>query len=195
MKNIKKYLTTLVALSFVLLFAAGCAGTGNKTTESSLSETESSSSETISSSSETESSSSELKIKTFKNGNRYYDSMDYTFIPDDEIIGTWQSVCYVDKIEDFEAGEVMPQDKPFWQSCIFKDSGDFSYKFSDGTDLTAKWTKGYVLFSSGLINGVIPAYTLKQIDGKSYLFVEWKSGDYMRDGKIQVYYVFEKISD
>lgn len=180
MRNIKKYLIVLVVLSFILLFATSCVNTGNETSESAFSETES--------------TYPELKIETSNDENRLYESMEYTFIPDDEIIGKWQAVNAVEKIEDFETGKLLfsSPEKLYWQSCIFFDSGLLSYKFSNSKNATEKWTKGYVLYSKF---GVIPAYTLKQIDGKRYMFVEWKIGDYPFTGKIPCYYVFEKTSD
>lgn len=179
MKKTKNLFTLLVVLLMLLPFASGCFEKVNETSSESVY-------------SEMESAYPELIIDTSNDGNRFYDSIDYTFILEDEIIGTWQAVNYVEKIEDFEAGKVKSQEELYWQSCAFFDGGVLSYKFSDGTNAIEKWTKGYVLFSK---YGTIPAYTLKQIDGKSYLFVEWKTGDYIRTGKITGYYVFKKTSD
>ncbi len=37
-------------------------------------------------------------------------------------------------------------------------------------------------------------YELKEIDGKKYIFVEWKSGDYIFGKIVSGYYVLEKIN-
>lgn len=52
---------------------------------------------------------------------------------------------------------------------------------------TVNWTKGTLLEKN---NKLAPAYEMKIINGKEYLFIEWKSGDYQFGGRKPYYYVF-----
>lgn len=50
------------------------------------------------------------------------------------------------------------------------------------------WTKGFVLHHG---DQTASAYEIKKIDGKEYMFFEWKSGDYAFRGQKSAYYVLE----
>lgn len=180
MKNTKKLFALIVVLLLILAFASGCINEGDETSAES-------------SHSETESTYPELTVETSNDGSRIYDTMDYSFIPHDEMVGEWKAVNSVKKIEDFEEGKLLSThpEKLYFQSCTFYDGGVISCKFSNYS-VTENWTKGYVLFTH---SGVIPAYTLEQINGKIYMFIEWKIGDYPFDGEVPCYYVFKKTSD
>ena len=49
------------------------------------------------------------------------------------------------------------------------------------------WTKGYVLRKW---NSSACAYEIRTVDGKDFLIIEWKSGDYRWGGFPTDYYVF-----
>ena len=51
------------------------------------------------------------------------------------------------------------------------------------------WTKGFVLRKW---NSTACAYEIQIIDGVEYLFIEWKSGDYIYGGMEPDYYVFKR---
>jgi hypothetical protein len=52
-----------------------------------------------------------------------------------------------------------------------------------------EWTSGVVI-DKALVTA--SEYVIKEIGGKEYLFVEWKSGDYIYGGRKPCYYVFER---
>lgn len=54
---------------------------------------------------------------------------------------------------------------------------------------TYKWTKGYMFWDSW---EVIPAYEIRHIGLNTYMFVQWKSGDYYIRRSAPSYYVFIK---
>ena len=127
-------------------------------------------------------------IKVTVKDGRIYDSMDYNFIPDTEAIGTWNAVDFVQNIDDFKAGQTQWGDTNFfWLSIAFSDGGKATSTFDGGAVVTNKWTKGYIIQGD-----VIPAYTIKNIDGSYYMFIQWKSGDYSIRGMKPCYYVFKK---
>ena len=53
---------------------------------------------------------------------------------------------------------------------------------------SVEWTKGMIPDKHLLTNS---AYEIKTINGKEYLFSEWKSGDYIYGSRVNGYYVFE----
>jgi hypothetical protein len=52
------------------------------------------------------------------------------------------------------------------------------------------WTKGYVLHKW---NHTACAYEIRTIGSRDYLFMEWKSGDYIYGGMEPKYYVFTRV--
>ena len=52
------------------------------------------------------------------------------------------------------------------------------------------WTKGYVLRKW---NHTACAHEIRTIGGRDYLFMEWKSGDYLYGGAEPGYYVFARV--
>ena len=52
------------------------------------------------------------------------------------------------------------------------------------------WTKGYVLRKW---NRTACAYKIRTIGGRDYLFMEWKSGDYIYGGMDPGHYVFARV--
>ena len=178
MRNIKKLLSALIILSLLLSFFAGCTSDNADEPKDTTPE---------------ETTYPELKIEITSDEERIYENMtNYVFIPDDEAAGEWQVVDIVQEIEDFDPNTPLFADSVlYWRNVKFFDVGMAILQFSSD-DVTRKWTKGYMLDE---LNQAVPAYTLKQIDRVSYMFVEWKSGDYFVRGDKPWYYVFKKISD
>ena len=52
------------------------------------------------------------------------------------------------------------------------------------------WTKGYLLKKW---NSTACAYEIRNSDGRDYLIMDWKSGDYRWGGMDTDYYVFQKV--
>jgi len=113
-----------------------------------------------------------------------YDTMDYEFIPDEEALGEWEAVDFLRKIDDFDPEEQYWQGgNLFWKYVKFYEDGTVISNLRIG-----QWTKGYIWQ-----NDTIPSYTIKNIDGEKYMFIQWKSGDYTIRRTKPLYYVFKKI--
>lgn len=132
-------------------------------------------------------------------GNRH-DKLDYTFTPDKDAVGEWKNLGWYENPKKFYPDEPSTQNQWFDGISIYPDGtmtthliqGDDKHK-NDVTGL--HWTYGYfvdLMTASGL--DVVPAYFNEEINGKMYLFLEWKSMDYVKTGEI-TYYVFERTSD
>ena len=52
-----------------------------------------------------------------------------------------------------------------------------------------RWTKGTLLLQK---RHTAPSYELRDVEGKEYLFMEWKMGNYVFGGKEPSYYVLER---
>ncbi len=124
----------------------------------------------------------EVQSSTQSDG-RTVDKIDYPFVNDPQIIGTWKSVDLVNTPDDF-----FPNQKKFLGELSFKElnaqpkgevTGDPSYK----------WTKGLIINTR---NKTAAKYIVKRINGSTYLFFEWKSGDYFIRHMTPKWYVLKK---
>jgi bla regulator protein BlaR1 len=118
------------------------------------------------------------------------DKVDYPFADDPQVIGKWKSVDFVKAIDDFNP------EKQNWVFGLtltgldFGADGVLSESFGDEKySESISWTKGLVLSQKAL---TASAYTIKEINGSTYLFYEWKSGDYVYRGMQPYYYVLKK---
>ena len=133
---------------------------------------------------------------TINDQGHIVDKTDYPFIHDPEVIGTWQSVDYVDEKGQFRVDKKKWKGrggKLFLHEMIFADKGRLISKNDNAPDGYAlAWTKGLVI-SDGRSKKA-SQYTLKDINGATYMFFEWKSGDYTYRYQKPSYYVLKKVS-
>ncbi len=113
---------------------------------------------------------------------RLVDKIDYPFVNDPKVVGGWKTVDFVREIKDFDPLERNWGGKLWLNHIIFEKGGTMPR--SDCT-----WTKGLVLSDD-----TASKYILKEIDGSSYMFYEWKSGDYTIRYMKPFYYVLKKVS-
>lgn len=124
------------------------------------------------------------------NPSRKVDKIDYPFVDDPQVIGKWSSVDFVEAIDKFNP------EKKSWISGLYLTALNFG---KDGKLITSTekgdysgcitWTKGLVLNQNEL---TASAYIIKEINRSTYLFFEWKSGDYTFRGMQPYYYVLKK---
>ncbi|MBN1807014.1 MAG: M56 family metallopeptidase [Sedimentisphaerales bacterium] len=112
------------------------------------------------------------------------DKIDWPFVDDPQLVGTWESVDFVDKIEEFKPGEKNWRHGLYLEGLIFKPDGKTFKPWWT-------WTKGLIFHSGDKTAG---KYTIKEIDGSTYMFFEWKSGDYTIRYRKPSYYVLKKVS-
>lgn len=133
----------------------------------------------------------------------YTDEVDLPFVNDPDIIGTWASVDFVREIDYFTPNQSKWKGDLYLTEMVFATDGvvaSVSVMSSEEGVPTIKvyapapwfkWTKGVVTHANAL---TASAYQIKEIDGSTYLFLEWKSGDYTIRGMKPQYYVLKKIS-
>lgn len=120
------------------------------------------------------------------------DDIDIPFIDDPKVKGAWRACGFCEEIDDFT-----PDTKQignwFLNTIEFFEGGLIRLVFSTGQVIENKdaecWTKGYHIRKWMSTKS---AYTIKTMDEKDYLFLQWKSGDYIYGGFDPMYYVFER---
>ena len=95
------------------------------------------------------------------------DKIDLPFVNDPQVLGEWESVDFVKDIASFNAAQRSWKGKLYLKGLTFLQDGKTPQDWWT-------WTKG-VLIHHG--NKTASHYEVRQINGVSYLFLEWKSGD------------------
>lgn len=110
------------------------------------------------------------------------DNIDLPFENDESVIGTWKSVDFVIEIDQFKVESKFWGEDLFLDKLVFEPNGTFDVRY-----LT--WTKGFVMHKG---DKTASTYLIKNIDGETYMFYEWKSGDYIFRNMKPYYYVLKK---
>lgn len=116
-----------------------------------------------------------------------HDNINMPFISDDKVIGKWNSVGFVNNIQDFSIDNQI-FDLPL-KYIEFKADGTVEQKYMDDEIWHDKWTAGYVL---NLHRTTAAKYEIHNINGAEYLFLEWKMGNYIYGDKVTDFYVFSR---
>lgn len=120
---------------------------------------------------------------TNNTGSRIVDNINYPFVNDPRIIGIWTTVDYIENIDSFKPGVKQFNMDLYLKQMIF---------LSDGVVKDAPWwtwTKDHILHSGDKTDA---SYIIKDINGATYMFFQWKSGDYTIRGQKPWYYVLKK---
>ena len=120
------------------------------------------------------------------------DKTDIAFVADSEIVGFWHTIDFINNPNSFSPNKKQCDDDMLsLTSLSFKPNGEVyvGYKSNDYLKYT-KYTKDYII--DLVLPDTLSKYIYKKIDGKTYLIVEWKSGDYVFGKMINGYYVLEK---
>ena len=121
------------------------------------------------------------KRNSHKN-QKIFDNIDLPFVNDSEVIGKWKSVDFVRTMDQFVSSQKFWKSSLYLKELKFKKKGKMSVRW-----LT--WTKGVVMHKG---DTTASKYLIKKIDGGTYMFYEWKSGDYTIRGMKPCYYVLKK---
>lgn len=124
------------------------------------------------------------------------DPIDLPFVPDEKVLGTWCAVGYVARKEDFPQENLLEEGVGLAE-LRFLPGGFLEQLYLDpsleggGQWLHDRWTKG-----AALLQGMrtAPAYELRFVQGKEYLFFEWKMGNYIFGGMDPEFFVFQRES-
>lgn len=124
---------------------------------------------------------------------RKEDRIDYPFVADPQVLGRWESVDFVIKPEDFKPGKAnYPASDLYLKGLNILENGSISASFKDRTNESDiyTWTKGLVLCKR---NKTASQYIIQEIDENTYIFFQWKGGDYVLKNMEPHYYVLNKV--
>lgn len=118
------------------------------------------------------------------------DNVDLPF-EDDNVKGVWKTCGFVREIADFSPDKKYTS--MLYNNLVLLENGETICIYKDGKANMQdfKWTKGFILNTE---YKTASAYVIKEIDGKKYMFMEHKSGDYCFGGRKPYYYVFVKVN-
>lgn len=120
---------------------------------------------------------------------RLKDDTDRVFISDERVIGKWKIFGFSQTVERFLPNEKKQVSFALISVC-FEEKGNAvlyhrSLKQENGFPEICHWTKDFLLRKD-----LACAYEIRVIDGIEYLFMEWKTGDYIYGRRKPPYYVF-----
>lgn len=119
------------------------------------------------------------------------DNINLPFVDDPRVTGKWTAYDFIRTKEEFSAESPhREKSRLFFKEIEFFENGECTSLYGDKTirgNGMQTWTKGAVLRKW---NCTACAYELRTINGRDYLIVEWKSGDYLYGGLEPNYYVF-----
>ena len=122
---------------------------------------------------------------------RIVDKIDYSFVDDPAVLGVWTSVDFVEDIDEFDPAQPRWQGELYLQKLDFLAEGGTRVKAAHDSGLRSgpwDWTDGLLMHGGG--DHSAAAYAIESIDGVDYLFLQWKSGDYIIRHAKPAYYVF-----
>ena len=127
----------------------------------------------------------------------HIDNIDLPFENDTNVLGLWKSVDFIGIKDEYIPGTkqwTYDDGKLPLTSLSFLPDGKLITSWLDNSTGNQKWTKNFALFRRGGKEDVACHYEIKNIKGKTYMYLEWKSGDYTFGGFVNNKYVLEKIS-
>ena len=121
------------------------------------------------------------------------DKTDMPFVDDESVHGEWEVVDYVPTISDFNPDVRFSDKEDIYAINIKFLSRGICTKtirtISGSATYMLRYTKGFVLNDKEM---TAEEYQIKSINGKEFLFVQHKSGDYFCGGRTPHWYVFER---
>lgn len=122
------------------------------------------------------------------------DKTDYPFVDDPAILGKWDAVDFVSNMDDFVPEKKTWTSELFLNSYVFIKQGKMlaALENENLADIPSTWTKGMVLNKQ---DNTTSKYVIKEINGITYMFCEWKSGDYVFLNRKPSYYVLKKVDN
>ena len=121
------------------------------------------------------------------------DKTDLPFVDDESVRGAWKTFDFVREISHFNPDKRHYEfEKLFVMGIHFHARGICSKRLrtmTGSTNLMLRYTKGFVLNDREM---TAEEYFIKTVNGKDFLFVQHKSGDYSYGGMTPYWYVFER---
>lgn len=117
------------------------------------------------------------------------------YVNDYKIIGFWKAIQYLPKDKKFNYRNIdinIDMNLKLTQLIINPEENEVIAHINNETKIL-KYTKNYIL--DLVVKDTKCKYEYKKVNGKEYLFLEWKDEDYIYNNKIEKYYILEKIGE
>lgn len=114
--------------------------------------------------------------------NRIIDNVDIPFESDEQVIGKWHAIDFIENQNGFDPANKAWRGELYVKDLQFNEQGTTNWQYV--------WTKGFII--NEYLN-TTATYTFQEVNGKQYLLMEWKTGDYVYRHMKPWYYVFEKV--
>jgi bla regulator protein BlaR1 len=123
---------------------------------------------------------------------RKVDNIDIPFVNDERVLGTWEYANIVKTIDEFQPDIPLSNEAPNIPKLEFLPNGEMKIlnELNEIEQTAFTWTNGFIL---NPVDQTCSAYTISEINGITYLFFEWKSGDYTFRMMEPWFYVMKKI--
>jgi len=119
---------------------------------------------------------------------RISDDTNMPFEFDEGSAGSWIAVDWIGINDKFNYIPKVKTDL-FLKGLSLLPNGDCFMEYASGNIAKMNWTKNYILSHNSRLAS---NYIIQEIDGETYLIMDWKSGDYVYAGEIYGCYVFKK---
>jgi len=108
------------------------------------------------------------------------------------MLGTWKSVDFVKNVDDFNPEELSGTGPLHIKEISILEEGRLTREYWSQRKSTAhlSWTDDLIINHN---ESTASKCIIKIIEGDTYMFYEWKSGDYIFRGKQPSYYVLKKV--
>ena len=121
------------------------------------------------------------------------DNIEIQFENAEDMIGEWEVVDFVKEIQDFDEEHPVTQVyyKDSVKELIIREKGGLVQESKDGSywEDGLSWSGHYIINSN---NETVSECLIQEINGKTYMFYEWKRGDYIYRDMKPSYYVLIK---
>ena len=134
-------------------------------------------------------------VYTEKQTYIYKDEVDLPFVPDEKLLGTWETVGVIPHPNDFSTLQDGDAEGFYIKEITFFERGvcrKLLKNSGSGYPLICFYTRGRIIDRE---RDIAEHYELCTKHGENYLIAEHKSADYAYLGKVFCYYVFKKRKD
>ena len=119
------------------------------------------------------------------------DNINIPFVNDPRVVGKWTAYDFT-ATKDGYMPPSLAWDQCAYAAIHFMSDGNVHSYYHRGEAIIQEqskqtWTRGYVLWHAF---SLACEYEIRVIEGREYLFLQWKSGDYVYGGMDPAYYVF-----
>lgn len=117
------------------------------------------------------------------------DDINVKYEEDNELVGNWKAISFIYKKEMFNPLKKNSNNLAIDKLSVHNDF-EVLISYNDGKLKKSTYTKGYII--NLILDNTLCEYEIRTVNGRKYLIIEFKNGDYIYAGQINKYYVFEK---